>query len=325
MSRVNTNSLFNIKVFVLLFETLSSTEVAQQLGVATSKISRSLKALRHSFDEPLFIRKQHGFEHTPFAKTIYPHLKQLLTLSETSLALSQPVNTQVTQQMTITCPPPLSLNLLSYLQDKASQLKLQYCFNIKPCSNDIDKLLNRLEVDLAVTFEAHNSERLSSEFVAKANAYVVVGNQQHPIFKGDSRIDVDTMLKYPYISFNGHEFEQGHDPLAMYALDKGRSINMVAKVCLLADLMIQLERSDALALICYRDAVAFLCAKAKLHAVALPEDQNRLLNLRADGHRHYLTKLRQGNQANLWVEAEIASYIQGNVILHCDGAIDGKR
>ncbi|MGE6649668.1 LysR family transcriptional regulator [Shewanella colwelliana] len=325
MSRINSNTLFNIKVFVLLFESLSSTHVAQQLGVATSKVSRSLKALRHSFDEPLFVRKQHGFEHTPFAQSIYPQLKRILALSELSLALSEPETGQAKQEMTLACPPPLSLNLLSYLQDRASQLQQKFSFNIKPCSNDIDKLLSRLDVDLAITFEAHNSERLSSRFVAKANAYVLVGNKEHPIFHGDGHVDVDDILRFPYISFNGHEFDQGHDPLALYASEKFMDINIIAKVCLLADLMIQLERSDALALICYRDAVEFLCAKGNICAVALPEEQNRLLNLRADGHHHYLTQLRDGTHTVPWVEEEISSYIQSNVIINCDGAADAKR
>ncbi|ASJ95771.1 LysR family transcriptional regulator [Shewanella marisflavi] len=324
MSKINANTLFNIKVFVLLFDTLSATEVAQQLGVASSKVSRSLKALRHAFDEPLFVRRQHGFEHTPFAQRIYPHLKRMLALSEASLSCSDKDTEQAHTELTIACPPPISLNLLSYLQDKASQLKQRYTFNIKPCSNDIDKLLIRQDVDLAITLRAFNSERLASDFVARANAYVLVGNQQHPIFHGDARTDVEAILQYPYISFNGHEFELEHDPLALYALDHGLTINLVAKVCLLSDLMIQLERSDALTLICYRDAVAFLCAKANLSAMALPEDQNRLLNRRADGHSHYLTKLRDAGNRPPWLEQEIASYIQGNVILNCEGASHAK-
>lgn len=325
MSRLNSNTLFNIKVFVLLFETLNSSEVAQQLGVAASKISRSLKALRHSFDEPLFIRKQHGFESTDFAQAIYPQLKQMLLLSEQCLALSEPNSADIKQEIMIACPPSLSLNLLSYLQDKASQLKQPLTFNIKPGSHNLDKLLNRFDVDYAITFEAYNSERLASTFVAKANAYVLLGNAEHPIFHGNDFVDIDTMMKYPYISFNGHEFDQGHDPLLLYALDKHYRVDVAAKISLLADLMIQLERSNALTLVCYRDAVEFLCTKGNIQAMSLPEDQNRLLNQRADGHRHYLTMLRESINKPQWIADEITSYIQGNVILNYEGKTDAKR
>ncbi|MGP1782762.1 LysR family transcriptional regulator, partial [Shewanella frigidimarina] len=133
MNKLNANNLFDIQVFVLLYESLNATTVSQTLGVPSSKVSRSLKSLRHSLHSPLFIRKQQGFERSDLANEIYPKMKRVIELAKMCESIDVSSNDTRTREVVIACPPTLSLNLLRHLQQRATQERQSYLFHIKPC------------------------------------------------------------------------------------------------------------------------------------------------------------------------------------------------
>jgi len=57
-----------------------ASEVSQRLGLSQSAISHALTRLRDLFEDPLFIRKSHGFEPTKRALELGPRIESLIDL-----------------------------------------------------------------------------------------------------------------------------------------------------------------------------------------------------------------------------------------------------
>jgi DNA-binding transcriptional LysR family regulator len=81
LAQANLNLLVTLDV---LLETRSVTRAAERLGVTVSAVSHGLRALRESFDDPLFVRTRAGLEPTPRALGLAGPLRQgLRTLDQT--------------------------------------------------------------------------------------------------------------------------------------------------------------------------------------------------------------------------------------------------
>jgi len=72
-------------VFRELLRTRRAGAAAQRLGLSPSAISHALNRLRDLFDDPLFIRRPHGFEPTRRAEELGPQVEALLELTGRTL------------------------------------------------------------------------------------------------------------------------------------------------------------------------------------------------------------------------------------------------
>jgi DNA-binding transcriptional LysR family regulator len=73
-------------VFRELLRTRRASTVADRLGLSPSAISHALTRLRELFDDPLFIRRPHGFEPTRRAEELGPQVEALLELTHRTLS-----------------------------------------------------------------------------------------------------------------------------------------------------------------------------------------------------------------------------------------------
>ncbi len=76
----NTNIDLNLlKIFQIIYTERHITRAAEQLGMTQSAVSHCLQRLRHSLDDPLFIRSKNGVEPTARAEEIAAPIQQALT------------------------------------------------------------------------------------------------------------------------------------------------------------------------------------------------------------------------------------------------------
>lgn len=73
-------------VFRELLRARRGSAVAQRLGLSPSAISHALTRLRDLFDDPLFIRRPHGFEPTRRAEELGPQVEALIELTGRTLS-----------------------------------------------------------------------------------------------------------------------------------------------------------------------------------------------------------------------------------------------
>lgn len=67
-----------VRIFVLVYETRSVTEAAQQLFITQPSVSYALGKLRNRFGDRLFVRRQQRLVPTRLADELYPRLRELL-------------------------------------------------------------------------------------------------------------------------------------------------------------------------------------------------------------------------------------------------------
>lgn len=80
MNKLQHCTLFQLNLFVEVYERLNAKEVATTLATTPAAISRGLNALRDSLGDPLFIRRQPGFERSQVAEQLYPQFKRMQQL-----------------------------------------------------------------------------------------------------------------------------------------------------------------------------------------------------------------------------------------------------
>jgi DNA-binding transcriptional LysR family regulator len=85
MSDIDTNKLRRLDgglllVFRELLRTGRASQAAQRLGLSQPAISHALGRLRELFDDPLFVRRPHGFEPTRRALELGPQVEALIAL-----------------------------------------------------------------------------------------------------------------------------------------------------------------------------------------------------------------------------------------------------
>jgi DNA-binding transcriptional LysR family regulator len=73
-------------VFRELLRTRRASTVANRLGLSPSAISHSITRLRDLFDDPLFVRRPHGFEPTRRALELGPKIEALIELTGQALS-----------------------------------------------------------------------------------------------------------------------------------------------------------------------------------------------------------------------------------------------
>lgn len=91
MSDIDTNKLRRLDgglllVFRELLRTRRASLTADKLGLSQPAISHALGRLRDLFDDPLFVRRPHGFEPTRRALELGPQIEVLVGLANTALS-----------------------------------------------------------------------------------------------------------------------------------------------------------------------------------------------------------------------------------------------
>lgn len=90
MSDIDTNKLRRLDgglllVFRELLRTGRASTTAQRLGLSQPAISHALNRLRDLFDDPLFVRRPHGFEPTRRAIELGPRVERLIALADEAM------------------------------------------------------------------------------------------------------------------------------------------------------------------------------------------------------------------------------------------------
>ncbi|USD38121.1 MULTISPECIES: LysR family transcriptional regulator [Ferrimonas] len=315
MDKLRDINIFSFQVFVLVYESLNSLSVAQTLNVPASKISRCLNSLRHALDDPLFHRKQYGFEPSEMATRIYPEMKRVLELAGQACSLGQEENNRLKQEIVIACPTGLCIKLAQYLQASANENNQHFTFNVKPITHHIDSEIQHGDIDVAISFESSTAEGVRSQFITEGNALFVVGNHQHPIWQRSIQPQLKEIIDYPFIVTDCPAFNDRIDPLEVYANDIGRHLNIETKVSGLTELADQLETSRGLTFIGQKYAAEFMDRLSDISIRRLPQDQFDLLHQRMGVPNYYLLSHPRQQQMPEWLLSCIEQFIINSVVL----------
>src|SRR5215469_16373036 len=174
----------------LLIHRRAST-VSQRLGLSQSAISHALTRLRDLFDDPLFIRKSHGFEPTRRALELGPRIESLIDLIGTAVSENGQFEAKRSRRrFGIASPDAFVTLMIDRLAETFRREAPQATFAARPVFlNRALAAVRRGEVDVALgVFETIPRDLVAEKILE--DEYCVLARRGHPKVKG--KVDTNT-------------------------------------------------------------------------------------------------------------------------------------
>lgn len=238
---------FNLlKAFVVLLDECNVSRAAKRLSVTQPAMSGILNRLRESFNDPLFVRVQHGMQPTDRA----------LQLGQTARKVLQEIHSML--QAPVLEPEKLNMTLRIAAMDYVQQiialpliLRLRRLApNVKMAllpvqGQNIKTLFEQNKIDLALVSRQHLSAD-TLQTVLYEERYVCAMSKTHPMAKTLLSLDRFCKLPFAMLSYNGGEFSGATD-IALQKL--GRQRNVMVSVNHISLLPQLLQGSDLVAVL----------------------------------------------------------------------------
>ncbi len=169
-----------LTVFDEIYQSSSVSRAAETLGIAQATASIALNKLRLHFNDKLFIRTSQGMLPTPYAKSIYPSLKDVVERLEqvrTSRAAFDPASSSRSFRICMTDLSEVVLLplLANYLRRRAPGIHIE----VETISADSRRRLEEGDVDLAVGFLPHLEAGFHERTLVE-ETFVCMAAKDHP-------------------------------------------------------------------------------------------------------------------------------------------------
>lgn len=239
---------FNLlKAFEALLDEESVTRASQRLSVTQPAMSAMLSRLRESFDDPLFVRVQHGIKPTNRAIELGKDVK--LVLAQIHKMLEPPHFDPATAHMKLTIASTdygfeaVVMPFLGRLKQVAPHISVAL---LPIQDNTILTWLEQGKIDLAVM----NPERVRSEDMHVKplydEEYVCTMRQSHPMANKPLDLEVFCGLDFVMMSYDGGGFRGATDE-ALAKLGRSRTVSLSVSNFLLIPKI--LAQSDMVAML----------------------------------------------------------------------------
>lgn len=235
-----------LKAFVVLLDEQNVSRAAHRLSVTQPAMSGILNRLRASFDDPLFVRVQHGIVPTDRAIQLGAIAKKVLADVETMLTPAQ----FEAQTLTMT----LRIGAMDYIQQiialplilKLRRLAPNMQVALLPVQGqNIKALFEQNKIDLAMTSHQHITPDMYQQKLYDER-YICAMSKTHPMANTPLTAETFSHLPFAMLSYNGGEF-RGATDLALQSLGLNRKVMVsVNNILLLPQL---LQESDLVAVL----------------------------------------------------------------------------
>jgi DNA-binding transcriptional LysR family regulator len=244
LSRIDLNLLV---AFSVLIQERSVSRAADKLYLSQPAMSRILKRLRTTFNDPLFYRESSGLQ--PTDKTLSLQEPLLAILSDIQKLLSQ---TQFSPEMCdytfkVSFPPLMSNFLTVPIAQALMQQAPQASLIETPATLDARSLLKNREVDFSIHIsEPSEKEEFNSHLLGHTHA-VIYSRPEHPLAK-QTITDVASCLDYDFVDLNLdiRSVQELHNPIDLYLHDLGLERNVRFKSAQINNLLEVMTGSDTL-------------------------------------------------------------------------------
>lgn len=173
------------------------SRAAERLSLTQPTVSGMLSRLREIFDDPLFIRTQHGMLPTPRAEALGAGVSRLLGDARALLASERfdPWTSERTITISVNdyMQSCLIVPFVRTLRDEAPRMRL-VIRNLEVL--DLKLMLERGQIDIAVTIPEFSDPALQVQKLYEEE-YVAVVREDHPIGRG--RISLDRFLSFDHV------------------------------------------------------------------------------------------------------------------------------
>ncbi|MCW9709794.1 LysR family transcriptional regulator [Avibacterium sp. 21-586] len=246
MTDIRTLDFNLLKAFVVLLDECNVSRAAKRLSITQPAMSGILNRLRESFDDPLFVRVQHGMQPTDRALQLGQSAKKIL--QEISAMLQPPVLKPEHLTMTLRIAAMdyvqqiIALPLILRLRRLAPKVKIAL---LPVQGQNINRLFEENKIDLALVSQQHLCANLP-QMMLYEERYVCAMSKTHPVANQTLSLEQFCQLPFAMLSYNGGEFSGATD-LALQKLGRQRKVMVsVNHISLLPQL---LQDSDLVAVL----------------------------------------------------------------------------
>ena len=189
-----------LKVMSVLFEERSVTRTGERLGRTQSAISNSLKRLRQSLNDPLFVPGRDGLELTPRAAMLEDQVKQIIGATDQFLAEGELFEPETAVGRCRLGAPdrmslPLVLPLLNRLRDQAPGIALDI---VTTDGESALAMLDSGHLDIAIGWFDNPPTRFRADFLFD-EGFVCLCRPDHPLLAADTNPGMSALLTYSHV------------------------------------------------------------------------------------------------------------------------------
>lgn len=246
MTDIRTLDLNLLKAFVVLLDECNVSRAAKRLSITQPAMSGILNRLRSSFNDPLFVRVQHGMQPTDRALQLGQIARQVLqdVASMLQPPTFDPANLTMTLRIGATdyVQTVIALPLILRLRQLAPHVQVAL---LPVQGQNIKTLFEQNKIDLALVSHFHLTPDMPQQKLYDEN-YVCAMSQHHPMVK--KPLNAETFSRFPFamFSYNGGEFTGATD-LALQSMGLNRKVMVsLNNILLLPEL---LQNSDLVAVL----------------------------------------------------------------------------
>lgn len=194
LAQTNLNLLVTLDI---LLETRSVTRASERLGVTVSAVSHGLRALRDSFEDPLFVRTREGLQPTPRALALLGPLRQALRTLEQTLEDDPRFDpSSSTRTFTLATTDYVGTVLAGPLVRALSAATPGVTLDLRPLrEDDVEGHLERGEVDAAVYPAFRDLGNLKRRMLFE-DGFSCLIRENHP--KVGRRLSLSTYVALPH-------------------------------------------------------------------------------------------------------------------------------
>lgn len=223
MADIRTLDLNLLKAFVVLLDECNVSRAAHRLSVTQPAMSGILNRLRESFNDPLFVRVQHGMQPTDRALCL-GHIARKV-LQDVGSMLSPPKLEPEKLNMTLRIAAMdyvqqiIALPLILRLRRLAPNVKVAL---LPVQGQNIKSLFEKNKIDLALVSQQHVGAGMPHT-VLYHEEYVCAMSKTHSMAKTALTLEQFCALPFAMLSYNGGEFSGATD-IALHKLGKQRKV-----------------------------------------------------------------------------------------------------
>lgn len=277
MDNIRKLDLNLLVVFDAIMRRRNVSRAADDLGLTQSTISNSLKRLRESLGDPLFVRESHGVAPTPFAERLMPYVRT--SLDELSRGLQQtrafePATVQRTFNIIMTdiAEAVILPRVLDMCRGPAPGISIR-ALNLS--IEDTPEALKSGEADIAIGFLPDFSGQFYQRFLFDTD-YVCIAAADNPIAKGRFTLKKYLAARHAIPELQG----TGHSVVQQTLERQGIELQVGARVPHFLSIPFVVASSDLIATIPRAFGITF-GAEPKLkqlrHPIELPKVEIKLL------------------------------------------------
>lgn len=244
LSNVDLNLL---KVFLVVYQEQSLRKAGEKLFVSTPAVSQSIKKLKESLGEELFVLSNKQFLPTPFSDALYQRVYPLLDGLFIAIEEGKQFNPEELEdtfhiEANPHILPWLTPALFNQITDESPKSTL---VTHTISQHSLEKLQQGV-VDFVVHFSADD---LPSEIIAVplvSLRFVLAARYEHPF--QDTEAHIEELLSYPFAHVDLAYFDKSKKSrIEEEAIARGLSINMALRTTSIVGLIETVKHSNILA------------------------------------------------------------------------------